>query len=191
VKTLGFIVTCLVCALVAHDAAVIPHEFAHSFMAWALGHKSDPLVIRWGGTGLANLLLLLNIDEQVDYPTLFAHGDGLAVAIIGFVGPGLANGGMYLLSLLLLRLEAVRRRGLAFMLAFWFNFMNVGNFCCYVPIRTFEQTGNIGHIVQGLGISPWLALLVLGTPTALAMWFLFTRTLPDALVRLAPDSLFR
>ena len=36
-----------------------------------------------------------------------------------------------------------------------------------------------------------LALVVLGIPTAIAMWFLFTRTLPRALGRLAPDSPFQ
>ncbi len=181
----------LLCILLAHYAAVLPHEYAHSFMAFALGYKSDPLVIHFGGTSLGNLISLINIDEQVDYAPMFARGDGLAVAVVGFAGPGLANGTLYLLSLFLLRRPGVRRNALLYRLVFWFNFMNVANFYCYVPIRTFASHGDIGHITQGLGISPWAALVVLGIPTAIAMWFLFTRTLPRALGRLAPDSPFQ
>lgn len=53
--------------LLAHYAAVFPHEFAHSFMAWALGFKPDPLNIDYGGTTWGNLLLLLHVDENVEY----------------------------------------------------------------------------------------------------------------------------
>jgi hypothetical protein len=190
-KEIGFVASCLVCILLAHHAAVIPHEYAHSFMAFALGYKNDPLVIHWGGRSVANLLLLINIDEQVDYAAMFARNDGRAAALTGFAGPGLANGAMYLLSLFLLQRSAVRNNAFLFMLVFWFNVMNVGNFYDYVPIRTFATHGDIGHITQGLGISPWMALVVLGIPTAIALWFLFTRTLPLALGRLAPESSFR
>jgi hypothetical protein len=187
----GFVVACLVCILLAHYAAVLPHEYAHSFMAFALGYESDPLVIHFGGTSVGNLISLINIDEQVDYTPMFARGDGRAAALVGIAGPGLANGLMYLLSLFLLRRPSVRRNVFLFMLVFWFNFMNVANFFDYVPIRTFASHGDIGHITQGLGLSPWLALVVLGIPTAIAMWFLFARTLPESLGRIAPASPFR
>ena len=72
----GFVVSCLICILLAHYAAVLPHEYAHSFMAFALGYKSDPLVIHFGGTSVGNLISLINIDEQVDYAPMFARGDG-------------------------------------------------------------------------------------------------------------------
>jgi len=181
-----------VSVLLAHYAAVIPHEYAHSFMAFALGYKSNPLIIHWGGRSIANLLLLLiNINEQVDYAAMFARGDGLAAALVGFAGPGLANGTLYLLSLCLLRLPVVRGNALLFTQVFWFSFMNVGNFYDYVPIRTFASRGDIAHITQGLGISPWVALIVLGIPTAAALWFLFARMLPLALGRMAPSSPFR
>lgn len=184
----GFVVACLICLWLAHYAAVLPHEYAHSFMAYALGYKSDPLVIHFGGLGILNLISLINIDEHVDYAAMFARGDGLAAALVGFAGPGLANGSLYLLSLFLLRRPVVRGSALLFMLVFWFNFANVGNFYDYVPIRTFATRGDIAHITQGLGVSAWVALVVLGIPTAIAMWFFFTRTLPRALGRIAPDS---
>jgi hypothetical protein len=191
VKTAGFVVSCLACILIAHYTAVLPHEYAHSFMAFALGYKSDPLVIHFGGRSITNLILLINIDEQVNYAPMFAQGAGWAAALVGFAGPGLANGMLYLLSLFLLRRPAIRSNGFPFMFVFWFNFMNVANFYDYVPVRTFATHGDIAHITQGLGISAWTALVVLGIPTAIAMWFLFTHTLPQALGRLAPDSLSR
>ena len=187
----GHAVAAVVCIVLAHHAAVIPHEYAHSFMAWALGYKSDPLVIHWGGHSLVNLLLLINIDEHVDYAAMFARGDGLAAALVGFAGPGLANGTLYLLSLWFLRWPAVRGNTVLFAFVFWFNFMNVGNFFDYVPIRTFASHGDIAHIVQGLGTSPWVAVVVLGIPTAIAMWYFFARTLPMALGRMAPSSVQR
>jgi hypothetical protein len=58
--------------LLAHCLAVLPHEFAHRFMAWALGVPIDPLAIDWGGTSLANVLLLIHIDEGLDYGALLA-----------------------------------------------------------------------------------------------------------------------
>lgn len=187
----GFVVACLICLLLAQYAAVLPHEYAHSFMAYALGYKSDPLVIHFGGLSAVNLLSLININEHVDYAAMFARGDGLAAALVGFAGPGLANGSLYLLSLFLLQRPGVRNNAFLSMLVFWFNLTNVGNFYDYVPVRTFASHGDIAHITQGLGVPAWVALVVLGIPTAIAMWFLFTRTLPQALGRIAPGSSFR
>lgn len=51
-----------------------PHEYAHSFMAWLLGYKSNPLAITYGGTSWQNLLGLIHIDENVNYPMIF-HKD--------------------------------------------------------------------------------------------------------------------
>jgi hypothetical protein len=180
----GFVIACLVCLWLAHTIALLAHEYAHSFVAFALGYKSNPLVIHWGVRSASDLILLLGIDEQVDYAAMFRHGDGWAVALVGFAGAGLGNGGLYLWSLDLLRRPWVRARPVVLLFVFWFNFMNVGNFYDYVPIRTFASHGDMAHIAQGLGVSPWLVLVVLGIPTAIAMWFLFTRTLPDLLAHL-------
>jgi hypothetical protein len=57
--------------IISHYLAVFPHEFTHSFFAWALGYKSNPLNIQYGGTSLSNLLLLSNIDENVNYEEIF------------------------------------------------------------------------------------------------------------------------
>jgi hypothetical protein len=54
-------------------AAVLPYEYAHSFMAFALGLKSQPLAIHFVSSSLVNILLLSNIDEHVDYDNIFAQ----------------------------------------------------------------------------------------------------------------------
>jgi len=141
----GFGVASLICILLAHYAAVLPHEYAHSFMAFVLGYKSDPLVIHFGGISVHNLILLINIDEQVDYAAMFARGDGRAAALVGFAGPGLANGTLYLLSLFLLRQPSVRRNAFLYMLVFWFNFMNVANFFDYAGQFMAKQCGGHNH----------------------------------------------
>src|SRR6516165_7582866 len=84
--------------LLTHYAAVLPHELMHSIVAWLLGIKANPLIIDWGGTSILNILLLIHIDENVDYTAALAAGKRWQVALIAFAGPGLANGGLYLLS---------------------------------------------------------------------------------------------
>jgi hypothetical protein len=190
-KQAGYAVVGLLSIVLAHHAALLSHEYAHSFVAWALGYKSNPLVIHWGVRSVTDVLLLIDINQRVDYAAMFARGDGLAAALVGFAGPGLANGALYLLSLWLLQRPAVRGNTLLFTFVFWFNFMNVGNFFDYVPIRTFAATGDMADIARGLGVSPWVVLLVLGIPTAIAMWFFFARTLPLALGRMARSSFQR
>jgi hypothetical protein len=140
-----------------------------------------------GSGSLLNILLLGNIDEHVDYDSIFAHGSAPASAVIGLAGP-LANEALYLASLALMRLPTVRGSTLLFMLVYWFSFMNAANLYDYIPIRTFTSHADIGHITQGLGMPQWLALVVLGTPTAAALWYLFTHTLPLALTCIAQIS---
>ena len=64
--------------LLAHYLAVLPHEFMHSFVAWAAGIKSDPLDIHWGGGSPGNVPSLYNIDEKIDYKAAYAAGEGAA-----------------------------------------------------------------------------------------------------------------
>lgn len=174
-----------------HAIAFFAHEYAHSGAAWLLGYKANPLAIDYGGFNLPNLLFFSQVDENVAYDPIFGQGHGPAAALIAFAGMGIANSLLYLLSRLLLRRESVRDKSLLFHFVFWFCFMNVGNFYDYVPIRTFASHGDMAHIAQGLNISPWAVLIVLGYPTEWAMWHFFARLLPDALPLLAPDSRFR
>ena len=60
--------------LLTHFAAVLPHEFAHSVVAWVLGVEDQPGNIDRGGRSRHNVLLLVHMDENVDYPAALAAG---------------------------------------------------------------------------------------------------------------------
>lgn len=170
--------------LLAHYLAVFPHEYAHSFMAWFLGYKQDPLAIDYGGTSWLNLFLLFHIDEHVNYDLIISQGHLYHMALVAFAGPGIANGLLYLISLYLLARRKVQQNPLLFYFIFWFNFMNLANFYDYVPIRTFSTHGDIAHITAGLGISPWSVYIIAGYLVAFVIWHFFTRTLIRGFIHL-------
>ena len=74
------------------------HEYAHSFSAWMLHAKANPLALDYGGLNLDNVLFLDDIDENVDYAPLFAAGRGLAASFIAVAGVLVGNGLSYLAS---------------------------------------------------------------------------------------------
>ncbi len=61
----GFLVSTPIVLWLTHYAAVLPHEFAHSILAWVLGIKSVPGDIYWGPGSILNVALLVDIDENV------------------------------------------------------------------------------------------------------------------------------
>ncbi|MET0745836.1 MAG: hypothetical protein ABWY78_20865 [Microvirga sp.] len=166
--------------LLAHAAAVLPHEFGHSFMAWALGIKPDPLAIHWGGTSLVNVLLLVHIDENVDYAAALHAGDDWRVALVAFAGPGLANGGLYLVSRWMVGNRIVRSPFTAWCL-FWFLFMNLANLFDYVPIRTFSPWDDVAHFRWATGVSPWAVYITGGYAVLAAVIDFYARVLPASL----------
>jgi len=169
-----------VIVLVTHYLAVLPHEFSHSFMAWALGVKSDPLDITWGGSSPLNVLLLINIDENVDYSTAFSEGKHWQVALIAFAGPGLANGGMFLIFRLLFARMASSGPPLVVYLLTWLVFMNLANLYDYVPLRVFEE-GDVSHFIEGTGI-PATWIYIVGTYGVLVLMVdFFRKVLPAGL----------
>jgi len=163
--------------LLSHYLAVFPHEYAHSFTAWLLGYKNNPLALNYGGTGWNNLLLLSNIDENVNYKAIYLAGHGFHVALIAFAGPGIANGLLFILSLYLLKNNTVKKKPYLFYFLFWFNLMNLGNFYDYVPIRTFASHGDMAAIEIGLNISPWWIYIIFGYLVMFLIWQFFTKTL--------------
>lgn len=176
--------------LLSHYLAVFPHEYAHSLTAWVLGFKNNPLALSYGGTSWNNLLLLANIDENVNYQMIYSAGHGYLVALIAFAGPGIANGILFILSLLLLRNDSIKQKPYLFYFLFWFNLMNLGNFYDYVPIRTFSTHGNgdITHITMGLNISPWWIYIMGGYLVIFLIWQFFTSTLISTYVNLGINN---
>jgi len=185
-----FFLLCIALIWVTHAITYFAHEYAHSGTAWLLGYKSNPLALDYGRLSVSNVLFLGQVDENVDYRAIFAQGQGRAAALIAFAGMGIGNGLLYLLSRLVLRRDPVRRRTWLYLGTFWFCLMNVGNFYDYVPIRTFASHGDIAHIQQGLNLSPWMTVIVLGYPIAWILWHFFARILPETLRIISPDSRF-
>jgi hypothetical protein len=74
----------------AHAIGYLVHEYAHSFTAWALHGMANPLALDYGRLRLENLLFLDDIDENVDYRTLFAAGRDHVAALSAVAGVCLA-----------------------------------------------------------------------------------------------------
>ena len=166
--------------ILAHHCAMLPHEYAHSFMAWLLGDKINPLALNYGGTSWLNLLLLADMDENVAYQSILTAGHSYHVAFIAFAGIGIANSLMYIFSLSLLSKQAVIRRPAILYFIFLFNLMNVGNFFAYIPIRTLTTHGDVINFVNGLSISAWWVYIIGGYIVAFIIWYFFTRTMLHA-----------
>jgi hypothetical protein len=178
--------------LLTHYVAVFPHELTHSFFAWFLGYKSNPLNIQYGGTGLSNLLLLSGVDENVDYQQIFQQNP-YHVALIAFAGPGIANGGMFLLSYWLLQKQQIHDRLYLYYFLLWFNLMNIANLFDYIPFRTFTPVNwdtDMSNLERGLNISPWVVYVVGGYLVLFVIWQFFSKTLVESYVYLGLSSLW-
>lgn len=164
----------------AHAIGFMMHEYAHSFTAWLLHFKTNPLALDYGHVNLDNLLFQEDIDENVDYAPIFAAGHGSLAAFIAVAGVLIGNGLSYILSRVsYARARERKSRGWA-MLSFGVCLMSVGNFLSYVPVRTFATHADMATVERGLGVSAWVIAIVLGVPFAVAIWHFFAKILPDA-----------
>jgi hypothetical protein len=176
-----FTVLCVVQLWSAHAIAYLMHEYAHAFTAWLLGWKANPFALHYGDLSIVNLLILTKIDENVDYAPIYAQGHGHLAALIAFAGSGIGSLLLYAMCRWLLSGTRLQLHPVWRLFAFWLCLMCVGNFYDYVPIRTFDPQGDVSYIVRGLQVSPWLVLVLLGIPTALAIYQLFATLLPQTL----------
>jgi hypothetical protein len=173
----------------AHAIGLLIHEYAHSFTAWFVHYMANPLAIDYGHLSIGNILLQSDMDENVDYGPIFADGRGSVAALIALAGVLIGNGISYIASRLLY-VKAKQKKMFAWsMFFYWLCVMSVGNFLCYVPIRTFTTHADMATAARGLGVSPWLIAIVLGVPFAIALWHFFARILPDARRSVLPGAL--
>ncbi len=175
----------------AHACAFFPHEYAHSFVAWMLGWKANPLALNYAHPSLTVLLVQLGINQNVDEVPIFASGHGSQAAMISAAGVVM---GMVTYSLSRWGyMEAHRRasRGWA-MFCYWVSVASLGNLIDYVPIRTFTDGTDLYQdmfaVERGLGWSPWTLLVVFGIPTTFALGHFFLRVEPSTLRWLFPSS---
>ena len=172
----------------AHALGYLIHEYAHSFTAWALGYKTNPLALDYGRLSLRNLLILSDIDENVDYGRIFAAGKGHLAALVAVAGVLAGNGIFYFLSRGLYSFAKKRNRKMLGLFGHLFCLMNVGNFLAYVPIRTFTTRYDMATVERGLRVSPWWIITVVGLPFTVAIGHFFMKLLPDARSFLFPHK---
>ena len=179
-RTMVFWLIFVLLLWVAHALGYLLHEYAHSFTAWALGYKANPLALDYGHLSFQNVAILSDIDENVDYASIFKAGKGHLVSLVAVAGVLLGNCIFYAISRELYSVANKRNRQVLGLFAFLFCLMNVGNFWCYVPVRTFTTHADMANVEAGLHISPWWVAVVIGFPFAVAIWHFFARLLPDA-----------
>lgn len=177
----------------AHAVAFFAHEYAHSFTAWLLGWKTNPLALNYAHPTLKVFLIQLGIDQNVDEIPIFSGGHAFQAGLISAAGALLGNG---LISYSLSRwgYSEARRRGSRSwaMFCYWTCVASVGNFIDYVPIRTFTNGGDLSQdmyaVEKAFGWSPWALLTIFGIPTAFAVIHFLVRIEPSALSFLFPES---
>jgi hypothetical protein len=175
-KHLKLIIVTPVFILLCHHLAFFLHEYAHAFVAWMLGYKISPFDINYGGFSPSNILLLSNVDQDVDNSAIYSLGHPGHVALIASAGL-IMNGILFVLSLFSLKHKNIKDRPYTFYFLFLFNLMNLGNLYCYIPIRTFANTGDIFDIRDSLDLSPWWIYVIFTYLVAFLIWHFFTRTL--------------
>jgi len=187
-----FTLLTLVLLWTIHAVVFFAHEYAHSFTAWLLGWKANPLDLNYGHLTTGNLLVQTEIDENVSYDPIFAAGHGWQAGLIAAAGMVLGNG---LITYPISRwgYKTARQRGsrtwaMAF---YWMCVASIGNFLDYVPVRTFSFHGDMHTLEKGFNCSPWLILLFLGIPTAIALLHFLAKFEPEALLWLFPESAAR
>lgn len=173
----------------AHAVAMGFHEYAHSFAAWFLGWKSNPVALHFPPLSLVFFLIQLGVNQNVNEEPIFASGHGVDAGIIALAGALVGNALItYPLSRwIYARAKQAGTSGLA-MFAYWLTVASIGNLFDYVPIRTFTTESDFGSVERGFGWSPWMVVLLLGIPTLAVMVYFFGRIEPADVRWLFPSS---
>lgn len=176
--------------LVTHAIAYLTHEFSHSFVAWALGYMPNPLALDYGGLAPANIVLLSDVSDNVQYDPISSSGHGFAVAAIALAGPYVGNALLYIcVSVITSR---VRANGIIFTSAlFWLMLMCAGNVWSYVPIRAITTHADIAIAGSGLHVSVVALFPFLLVPSLILVGHFFARTCPSLIPAMAPDGTAR
>ncbi len=156
------------------------HEFGHSFTAWALDFKDNPLDIIYGGWNWQNFIFLANIDENVNYAWISQSGHHLLISLIAFAGPFVSLL-IYFITLFLLRKKF---NSYVYYLILWINLINIRELWAYVPLRSLSSTADIANINHSLDLSPWWIFILITPFIAYAVWHFFSNTLKNAYEKL-------
>lgn len=167
-----FLSITLITFVIVHFFVLYMHEFSHSFAAYFLGAKENPLDIIWG-RGIFGT----HCDENVDYQALFNAGKGSTAAAIAFAGP-FSNILLFFITAGLLSLKSVRARKWIYHTIFWVSGITFIMIFEYVFTRSFMTGDDFGNIEHGLGLSSY-AIFIPGTILGLiGLWYILTFLVP-------------
>ena len=174
--------------LFTHAIAFLLHEYSHSFLAWILGFKSNPLALNYGQPTFKNILLLSDVDENVNYQQIIAGGNAFWGGIIALAGAGVGNGLLYFLCYWLTGLDAIRSSRMAVMFLYWLSLMGAANLLSYAPLRVVTTHGDMAIAAQCFGISTWLLLPFVTAGTFYVMYHFFFKMFPKVYQKIASNS---
>lgn len=180
--TLPYLAISIVTFLVMQSLVVVTHEFTHSTMAWILGEMPSPLGIVWG-----NPLTMTGWDEGVDYERIFAQGDSLRAAIIGFC-PLIMHSLVVGIGIGLLRGHWLARRRWVFHAVYWLVVANIMELVAYLWMRAFSGHGDVGILDRATGLSPWWVFILGSALLTWALWLFFRRVMPRLQCLFAPEN---
>ena len=181
-ETIIYLIIIVVSFLALQSIVVVMHEFTHSTVAWLLGYKESPLGIVWG-----NPLTMTGWDEGVSYHKNFSQIHSPYESVIGF-SPIVVHSTIIILGLVLLQRKWLQEKKWFFHILYWFVIANFMEFIAYIPMRTFADNGDVGHLNHGLNLSPWFVFII-GSMAALAgVYILFTKILPQMLAIFAQGN---
>lgn len=180
-----FAVTSFIMALIAHAAAYLTHEYAHTVVAWLFGWMSTPFGISYGSVSLNNVLFLDDVSDNVNYEPIFASGHGVAAALIALAGPFIGNGALYFVLYALIRKLPIEANRYLWMFLYWMSLMCAANVWSYVPIRAITTHADIALGARGLGISTWALLPFVLAPSLFITFHFMTRLFATASKRIA------
>lgn len=167
--------------LVTHAVAYLTHEFSHSFTAWALGYMPRPLALDYGELTPANVVLLSDVGDNVQYDPILSGGHGAAATVIALAGPYVGNALFYIGLCTVVR-KLTQRGVVAASLTYWLMLMCVGNVWSYVPIRAITTHADIAIAASGLHIGVWTLFPFLLVPSLILFGHFFARTYPTLIL---------
>ena len=174
--------------LLTHAIAFLLHEYSHSFLAWILGFKANPLALNYGPPTLKNIIFLKDVEENVDYKQIVASGNGIWGGVIALAGAGVGNGLLYFLCYWLTSIKRIKASRGAMMFLYWLSLMGAANLLSYAPLRVITDHGDMYIAAHCFGISTWLLFPFVTAGTVYVMYHFFFKMFPKVYRQVAANS---
>jgi hypothetical protein len=183
-----FAVVTFFLVLLTHAVAFLLHEYSHSFLAWGLGFKANPLALNYGPPTLKNIILLGDVDENVDYDHIITSGNAIWGGVIALAGAGVGNGLLYFLCYWLTSINWIRSRRGIVMFLYWLSLMGAANLLSYAPLRVITDHGDMAIAANCFGISNWLLFPFVTAGTFYVMYHFFFKMFPKVYKQVVSGS---